>query len=45
MNIGTQKWHESLSDIFIEVEALGGILAALVLLIIAFTFQHLLHAR
>jgi hypothetical protein len=43
MEIGTKKWHESLSDFAVELEALGGILGALLLLVIAFTIEHHLH--
>ena len=45
MNIGTKKWHESLSEFAVELESLGGILAALVLLVAAFTIEHHLHAH
>jgi hypothetical protein len=45
MNIGTKKWHESLSDVILELAALGGILAALALLVISFALEHHLHGR
>jgi hypothetical protein len=43
MEIGTKKWHESLAEFAEEFEALGGILAALALLVIAFAIEHHLH--
>ncbi len=45
MNIGTKKWHETLSEFAVELESLGGILAALVLLVVAFTIEHSLHGH
>jgi hypothetical protein len=45
MNIGTKKWHETLSEFLVELESLGGILAALALLVVAFVIEHHLHGR
>jgi hypothetical protein len=45
MEIGTKKWHESLTEFVEEFEALGGILATLVLLVVAFAIEHHLHGH
>lgn len=43
IQVGTKKWHESLSEIFDEMESLIGVLGITALIGLGFLLQKLIH--